>query len=331
MKRIKETALLVSTLLFISFFSACDVYSYVTPTTQVRYENPSWAPPYVPGVRYYYLPDIETYYDLTTQQFIYLNNGEWSYSQYLPPVYSGFDLNTCFTVAIDFNTYQPWMHQHYYVSHYPRYYYRDYYDHSNIPYVRGYNENNRSAIYWSENERTRARKWDDQNLRTDRQFKYSESDRRQQNNYNTSRPSGVDNSFRPRTDNGTTNNVQPNRTDNNNAVRQPDNTSRQPDRRDNNVTRPVPSGNANTNRREDNPKTSIVTPPRISGFETGARQQNAVTPVRPNQNTNYYGRTIGQPVKVEKQMRERTPVTTQRTSETRKNNDSKDQNEGGRR
>lgn len=336
MKRVKRTALFVITLLFVSLFSACDMYSYITPSTQVSYNNPAWAPPYVQGVRYYYLPDIETYYDLTTQQFVYLNDGQWYFSQELPSIYAGFDLYNCYTVAIDYNTYQPWMHQQYYVSHYPRYYYRDYYDHSNIPYVRGYNENTRSAIYWSENERSRARKWDNENLKSNHQFKYSDSDRRQQqnNSYNNNPTRTTDNRYaQPQ---------QPVRGDNTVAPRRPDNSSTNNERpvvRDNITTRPTPSANYNTNRQQGNDNRGNVTPPPASGNGPASHQQNGVTS-RGDQKTNYYGRTIGQPVKVEKQMRQRVPVNAPRTSETRNtpkatdsNNsrDSKNENDKGRR
>lgn len=335
MKRLKKSALFVSTLLFVSLFSACDMYSYVTPSAQVTYENPSWAPPYVAGVRYYYLPDIEAYYDLSSQQFVYLNDGQWSYSQTLPSIYAGFDLNNCFTVAIDMNTYEPWMHQHYYVSHYPRYYYRDYYDHSNIPYVRGYNENTRSAVYWQENERNHARRWDNENLKTDHQFKYSDADRRQQSsnafNMNPSRPATGNNNAVRQPDTRNNQDLQPNRGNNNVTPRQPNTeTPQQPNRGANNDVRPTPSDNGNINRQPGNERSTTVTSPRISGFESGARQQNAVTPVRPTQNTNYYGRTIGQPVKVEKQMRQRTPVSTPKTTEPR-NPEPREQNDNGRR
>ena len=355
MKRFKKTSRIVSTLCFVLFLSSCDMYTYVTPPTQVRYDNPTWAPPYYPGVRYYYLPDIETYYDLTSQQFVFLDNGQWTYSQNLPSMYAGYDLDNCFAVAIDYNTYQPWLHYQYYVSHYPRYYYRDYYDHSNIPYVRGFNENSKSAIYWSENERNRARRWDDENLKKNHQFKYSESDRREQNNTNlnnrTPRPPDMNPEPRRRPDAVVNKPQKPNRGDNNVANQQPnrgDNTPQQPNRGDNKptppdrsgngntrgdnkATPPDRSGNGNTNRPQGNEKNSNVTPPRTSGFETGSRQQNAVTPGRPNQNTNYYGRTIGRPVKVEKQMREPAPAKAPASTETRNSSDSKDRNEGNRR
>ena len=338
MKRLKKTSRIVLTLLFVSFLSGCDLYTYVTPPTQVRYDNPAWAPPYYPGVRYYYLPDIETYYDLTSQEFVYLDNGQWTYSRNLPYIYAGYDLDNCFTVAIDFNTYQPWLHYQYYVSHYPRYYYRDYYDHSNIPYVRGFNENSKSDIYWSENERNRARRWDDENIKKNHQFKYSESDRRQQNNTNlnnrTPRLPDTNTDTRRRPDAVVNKPQQPNRGDNNAGNQQPnrgDNNRQQPNRGGNNTTPPVSSGNGNNNRPQGNDKNSNVTPPRVSGNESGSRQQNAVTPERPNQNTNYYGRTIGRPVKVEKQMRQPAPARTPASTDKRNSTDSKDRNEGIRR
>jgi len=294
MKRLKKTAFLVSTLLFVLFFSSCGMYTYIPPANVVSYDNPSWAPPYTPGVRYYYLPDIECYYDLSTQEFVYFNNdGQWEFSQELPPIYAGFDLDNCFTVAIDNNTFQPWMHHHYYVSHYPRYYYRDYYDHSNIPYVRGFNENTKSAVYWPENERSRSRNFDSENLKTNHNFTYSDPDRQHQNTAINNRPATQTPGNNPAT-----------RQDQNtgNASRQ------QPNSGNNHPTPAVTNpGSMNPNRPEGNKKTFTVIPPRISGFETGARQQKEVAPVHPNQNTNYYGRTIGQPVRVQKQMRQPAP------------------------
>lgn len=289
MKRFKNHVLIVSTVLFALIFSGCDMYSYVTPVSQTRYENPEWAPPYYPGVRYYYLPDIEAYYDLSSRQFVYLSNGRWYDSAQCPSIYAGFDLNNCFAIALDVNIYQPWMHHQYYVSHYPRYYYRNYYDHSNIPYVRGFNENSKSAIYWSENERHRARNWDNDGLKTNRQFKYTKEDRRQQYKWNNS---------------GT-------------STRSSDNT------RNNAITRP--SDNNNARNQTQNRGNNNVAPTRSTGADNNRQQQGTTSgPTETTRNTNYYGRTIGQPVKVEKQMRQqpRTP-----TSGNQNNRSSENRNE----
>jgi len=91
--------------------------------------TPPWAPAYdnVGMVRYYYFPDIECYYDVWNQDFIYFEDGNWMFGATLPPSYSWYDLNTAFIVLLDYNVFEPWHHFNYYVSHYPRYYYRSVY------------------------------------------------------------------------------------------------------------------------------------------------------------------------------------------------------------
>ena len=184
MKSLKAMSVVAVMLFSVSMFSGCSLFTYSESATQTAYENPQWAPPYYSGVRYYYLPDLECYYDLSTQEFIFRGNGRWFNSRSIPSAYSDYDLNNCYTVVLSVNTYKPWMRHQYYVSHYPKRYYVDYYDHGNFPYVRGFNENSKCAIYWGENERQRARSWDDENVRTNRQYKYTNEDRQRQNNGN---------------------------------------------------------------------------------------------------------------------------------------------------
>lgn len=52
---------------------------------------PVWAPA-APQVKYYYLPDIETYYDVPAQRYIYLSKGSWVRSATLPNRYRDYDL-----------------------------------------------------------------------------------------------------------------------------------------------------------------------------------------------------------------------------------------------
>jgi hypothetical protein len=118
----------------------------------VNIELPGWAPYYenASQVRYYYLPDIECYYDVRNREFIYLEDGRWIFSRGLPPVYHWFNLNNCFVVALDARVVMPWRHFHYYVAHYPRYYYRTVYrdryrDHDHP--IRGFDENERHEVY----------------------------------------------------------------------------------------------------------------------------------------------------------------------------------------
>lgn len=289
MRQLKELRIMVIILLSVSLLSSCDLYTYSTVGVQTHYENPQWAPSYSAGIRYYYLPDIEAYYDLSAREFVYLSNGQWYYSASCPSNYAGFDLNNCFTVALNVNIYQPWMHHQYYVSHYPRYYYRDYYDHSNIPYVRGFNENSRRAVYWSENERNRARSWDGDGLKTNRQFKYSREDRQQQNSWNN-------NIYNRSSTNYERPNQQRGDSRNDNAI--PTRSSDNGDRRGQSLNNMNPTRSADNNT---------------------IRQQPSNTEVRKAaQRTNYYGRYIGQPVKVEKQMLQQTRSASNGNQNSRK-------------
>ncbi len=281
------------------FFNACTIYDYGTYPVTESYENPHWAPDYYSGTRYYYIPDIETYYDLSRREFVYLYNGHWAYSPVLPTYYSDFYLDNCYVVVVSQNTYQPWMHHQYYVSHYPRYYYKDYYDRSNIPYVRGYNENSRSALYWKENERHHAREWNDEYIHNNRGFKYTSEDRKQQERWNNdgSRPYKSDG----KSENGNYNTpakkeTSGTRTTDVNANERgtrtfQENKSETPAYKaaDNNVNTPTP---ANKDSRR-----SVV-----DGKTDNAKEAAPVPPQTSTQRTNYYGKTIGQPVKVERRM-----------------------------
>jgi len=120
---------------------------------------PVWAPAYddVQHVRYYYLPDLEVYYDVWNHEYVYLEDGQWIFSAYLPPMYNNYDTNNAFVVVLDYHVYEPWRQHQIYTSHYPRYYYRNSYrdntavinNNSENSYqsMRGYNENVKTVIY----------------------------------------------------------------------------------------------------------------------------------------------------------------------------------------
>lgn len=154
MKTIFKNACIATVfVLLLSGLTGC--FTTATLSDGEQYSNPSWAPPYYAGVRYYYLPDIETYYDLTNQDFVYLDNGQWLFSNTLPSMYSGYDLYNGFEIALDIDVYQPWMHHHFYVSHYPRYYYHSLYRNAEAGSIRGFNENERKPFYSSPQDKGR--------------------------------------------------------------------------------------------------------------------------------------------------------------------------------
>jgi hypothetical protein len=53
---------------------------------------PLWGPVGYTDVRYYYLPDVEAYYDVQTSMFIYYGGGVWIHRTYLPAQYADYDL-----------------------------------------------------------------------------------------------------------------------------------------------------------------------------------------------------------------------------------------------
>jgi len=61
---------------------------------------PMWGPVGYTQVRYYYLPDVEAYYDVRTSMFIYYGGGAWIHRAYLPARYKGYDLYSGYKVVM---------------------------------------------------------------------------------------------------------------------------------------------------------------------------------------------------------------------------------------
>ena len=74
-----------------------------------KYGSPTWAPKAPTTVKYYYLPDINTYYDVPARRYIYNNNGSWVRSASLPADSRGYNLKTGQTVYLsDYNGNAPY-------------------------------------------------------------------------------------------------------------------------------------------------------------------------------------------------------------------------------
>ncbi|OFY96491.1 MAG: hypothetical protein A3K10_06480 [Bacteroidetes bacterium RIFCSPLOWO2_12_FULL_31_6] len=61
---------------------------------------PQWGPIGYSEARYYYLPDIEAYYDIQSSMFIYYGDGVWLHRAYLPVRYASYDLYYGYKVVI---------------------------------------------------------------------------------------------------------------------------------------------------------------------------------------------------------------------------------------
>ena len=136
------------TIVFTVIVIACSCTIAYVPTYTPNV--PVWAPAYnnVEKVQYYYLPDIECYYDVLNHDYVYMVENHWMFSNSLPSSYDWYDLNNAFTVVIDVRVHEPWTHYQYYNDHYPRYYYRSYYqDYADgNRTLRGFDENEKKEI-----------------------------------------------------------------------------------------------------------------------------------------------------------------------------------------
>jgi hypothetical protein len=62
---------------------------------------PTWGPAGYNSVRYYYLPDIESYYDVQNSMFIYYSGRSWIHSRTLPARYRNYDLYGGYKVVMN--------------------------------------------------------------------------------------------------------------------------------------------------------------------------------------------------------------------------------------
>jgi hypothetical protein len=61
---------------------------------------PAWGPAGYSAVEYYYIPDVQAYYDVRATQFIYFGNGRWNRSRNLPNQYRNYDLYSGYKVVL---------------------------------------------------------------------------------------------------------------------------------------------------------------------------------------------------------------------------------------
>jgi hypothetical protein len=104
---------------------------------------PPWGPYGYNEVRYYYLPDIEVYYDVHTSMFIYNSGGAWIHRKYLPRKYRSYDLYGGYKVVMtDYRGSTPY-------THFPEY---------KVKYAKGYHgQQQRSVGERSENHNSKAK------------------------------------------------------------------------------------------------------------------------------------------------------------------------------
>lgn len=104
MKTIK--IFLVGVVLFLGLI----VRAQVSVSVQIG-TPPAWGPAGYDRERYYYLPDVESYYDVQTSMFIYHSGFSWVQRPYLPNRYRNYDLYHGYKVVmVDYHGVRPYEH-----------------------------------------------------------------------------------------------------------------------------------------------------------------------------------------------------------------------------
>ncbi|HKO76765.1 MAG TPA: hypothetical protein VJU52_06085 [Flavobacterium sp.] len=97
---------------------------------------PQWGPVGYSEVSYYFIPDVQSYYDIRAQQFIFLSNGVWIRSHNLPYRYRNYDLYNGYKVVLnDYRGSSPYIH------------YREH----KVKYYKGYNKGHQKTYRTAQN------------------------------------------------------------------------------------------------------------------------------------------------------------------------------------
>jgi len=113
-KLILLTAVLSGVMITTSSFGQVSVGVNVNIGTQ-----PLWGPVGYDHVDYYYMPDIDVYYNVPQRQYVYMNSGRWCYATSLPARYRNYDIYRGYKVVI--NEPRPFLRNDYYREHFRDY------------------------------------------------------------------------------------------------------------------------------------------------------------------------------------------------------------------
>ncbi|QEC69766.1 hypothetical protein FRZ67_21600 [Panacibacter ginsenosidivorans] len=115
MKRI-----LLATTLFIGsmIYTSADAQVRVSLHANIG-NQPQWGPAGYDYAQFYYLPDLDMYYDVQARRFVYLDRGRWVYATALPVNYRNYDLYGGYKVVV--NRDRPFMYHDYDRNHYRKF------------------------------------------------------------------------------------------------------------------------------------------------------------------------------------------------------------------
>lgn len=83
--------------------------------------QPQWGPHGYNQARYYYIPELNMYYDVFNRSYIYQSRRSWTQSRTLPVLYRNFDFYNTYKVVVNSNS--PWKNNPVHRRNYARYRY----------------------------------------------------------------------------------------------------------------------------------------------------------------------------------------------------------------
>ena len=114
----KKAILIVTLLIGGLLFQKADAQIRVRLNLNIG-SQPVWGPVGYDHVEYYYMPDIDAFYYVPRQQYIYMERGRWMFTTSLPYRYRNFDLYSGYKVVINEPT--PYRHAETYRTQYGSY------------------------------------------------------------------------------------------------------------------------------------------------------------------------------------------------------------------
>jgi len=104
---------------------------------------PVWGPVGYTEARYYYIPDIETYYDISAGMFVYMGPRGWIHARVLPRMYSHFDLYNGYKVVLNFRGDNPYRYYEIHKTKFPK----GYKNHKQKPFKMKHDNGNHSGHF----------------------------------------------------------------------------------------------------------------------------------------------------------------------------------------
>ncbi|HCO68609.1 MAG TPA: hypothetical protein DIT04_12750 [Dysgonomonas sp.] len=137
--------ILALSLIFVSASFVTSQAQHISVNININ-SQPAWGPVGYDYVDYYYIPEINVYYNVPSAVFYYMDRGRWISARYLPYSYRNYNLYGMYKVVL--NTRDPWHYNRHHIRDYARY--RNMRNQHVIYYAKDhrYNHSRRNTVAW---------------------------------------------------------------------------------------------------------------------------------------------------------------------------------------